>query len=54
MVVEICLLEGQRMKRYLSTATNRMEKEEKKTQADWRLPASWHITSWDHYFRLQP
>ena len=34
MFVEICLVEGQRMKRYLSTATRRMEKDEKKTQAD--------------------
>ena len=40
MVGVICLVEEQRMKRYLSTATRLMEKEEKKTQADWRLPAT--------------
>ena len=34
MLVDICLVLGQRMKRYLSTATKRMEMEEKKTQVD--------------------
>ena len=45
MLVEICLLVEHTMKRYLSTATNKIDNEEKKTQDDWRLPISLHTTS---------
>ena len=40
------------MKKYLSQAMRRMEKEEKKTQVDWIAPISLHRISWrkEHHF----
>ena len=51
-LIVIWLPVGCTMKKYLSQAMRRMEKEEKKTQVDWIAPISLHKISWrkEHHF----
>ena len=52
--MDICFCVGLMMNLYLSMAINKVEKEEKKTHVDWKLPYSLHRNSLNMRMNLLP